>query len=182
MLHVSATRAKQKPGALFDTEPAHYPLPALTRNSIEDAFDEIELLGFPLCDPFMLLATSERGNAVADEFGTKVGNIVTIVGYVVTTKDSRTRKGESMYFGTFLDKNGVVFDTVHFPQVAKRFPFRGRGFYLLYGKVVEEFGVTILQVESMKKMPIVNKRAEQFMQEDLLPHAKPHPTMPEPAV
>jgi len=31
---------------LFDTEPKEYPMPALERNDIEDAFDEIELLGF----------------------------------------------------------------------------------------------------------------------------------------
>jgi hypothetical protein len=32
---------------LFDTEPKEYPLPKLKRNALEDAFDEIELLGFP---------------------------------------------------------------------------------------------------------------------------------------
>lgn len=68
-----------------------------------------------------------------------------------------------MHFGTFLDCEGQVFDTVHFPDIALRYPFRGRGFYGLRGKVVEDFGVPIVEVIQMKKCPITNKRAEQFM-------------------
>jgi DNA polymerase-3 subunit alpha len=63
-----------------------------------------------------------------------------------------------MYFGTFYDRNGEVFDTVHFPDVAKRFPFRGRGFYFIEGKVVEDFGVAMIEVSKMEKVPFVNKK------------------------
>ncbi|MBZ0244323.1 MAG: DNA polymerase III subunit alpha, partial [Cyclobacteriaceae bacterium] len=118
MLYLSnqnANKRKMQSTSLFDTAPKEYPLPVLHRQPLEDAFDEIELLGFPLCDPFLLLETPKRGDAVVKELLQKIGKIVTIVGYVVTTKNTSTLKGEPMHFGTFYDKDGEVFDTVHFP-------------------------------------------------------------------
>ncbi len=61
-------------------------------------------------------------------------------------------KGEAMHFGTFYDYNGDVFDTVHFPDIANRYPFRGRGFYEIKGKVVEDFGVFMIEVTFMNKL------------------------------
>jgi DNA polymerase-3 subunit alpha len=167
MLHLSSVKTKRRGEDLFDTEPKDYPLPALTRNEIEDAFDEIELLGFCLCDPFKLLATPARGDAVAQDLLQHAGRHIHIIGYVVTTKDTYTKTKQSMHFGTFLDCEGHVFDTVHFPDIAKKHPFRGRGFYEVKGKVVEDFGVATIEVASMNKLPILNKRAEQFMIETL---------------
>lgn len=154
---------------LFDTEPKDYPLPALQRNPLEDAFDEIELLGFPLCNPFLLIASPERGDTLARDLKNKKNQLVHIVGYVVTTKDASTMKTrESMFFGTFFDERGEVFDTVHFPDSARKFPFRGRGFYSIKGKVTEDFGVYAVEVGWMDKLPIVNKRAEEFMRESFI--------------
>jgi len=150
---------------LFDTEPRNYPLPALQRNELEDAFDEIELLGFPLTDPFRLLQTKDYGDITARELLSKINRRVRIVGYVVTTKDTATLKGEPMHFGTFYDSKGEVFDSVHFPDIARKFPFRGRGFYELQGKVVDDFGVSIIEVTSMQKLPMVHKRPETVFQE-----------------
>lgn len=150
---------------LFDTEPANYPLPALHRGELEDAFDEIELLGFPLCDPFRLLQTTDYGDTRARELPKKINRHVRIVGYVVTTKDTATLKGEPMHFGTFYDANGEAFDSVHFPDIARKFPFRGRGFYELRGKVVDDFGVSIIEVTRMEKLPMVHKRPETAFQE-----------------
>ncbi|MBI1768634.1 MAG: DNA polymerase III subunit alpha [Bacteroidetes bacterium] len=150
---------------LFDTEPKEYPMPALERNDIEDAFDEIELLGFPLCDPFQLLTTKDYGDSRALELMDKIKNNVTIVGYLVTTKDTRTKSGQAMHFGTFYDCEGQVFDTVHFPDVTARFPFRGRGFYEIKGRVVEDFGVAMIEVAWMDKLSLINKKqlpAESF--------------------
>lgn len=152
---------------LFDTEPRAFPLPALERHPLEDAFDEIELLGFPLCDPFLLLSTPDRGNTDARELLTKVGTQVRMIGYLVATKDTSTLKGAAMQFGTFHDWRGEVFDTVHFPDVAKRCPFRGRGFYSVEGRVVEDFGVPMIEVRQMEKLPLVNKRAEEFLRESV---------------
>jgi DNA polymerase-3 subunit alpha len=161
MLFFSSVQAKPVHNeVLFDTEPRNYPLPVLQRNELEDAFDEIELLGFPLCDPFRLLQTTDYGDARASDLPGKINRRVRIVGYVVTTKDTATLKGEPMHFGTFYDAAGEVFDTVHFPDIARTYPFRGRGFYEMHGKVVDDFGVTIIEVSRMEKLPMVHKRPE----------------------
>ena len=70
-----------------------------------------------------------------------------------------------MHFGTFYDSSGEVFDTVHFPDVTKKYPFRGRGFYEMWGKVVEDFGVYMIEVSRMEKLPMVHKRPETVLQE-----------------
>jgi DNA polymerase-3 subunit alpha len=151
---------------LFDTEPKEYPLPKLKRNILEDAFDEIELLGFPLCNPFDLLATRDYGDTAALDLKNKKGKQVHIVGYLVTTKDAFTMKNhDHMCFGTFYDVQGEVFDTVHFPNSARQFPFRGRGFYDVKGKVTEDFGVYAIDVHWMDKLPMVSKRADQAFAE-----------------
>lgn len=175
------SKAKAKPTTtveLFDTEPREYPLPELKRNVLEDAFDEIELLGFPLCNPFDLLATRDYGNTVARELRSKKGMQVRMAGYLVTTKDAYTMKTrEHMCFGTFYDVQGEVFDTVHFPNSARQFPFRGRGFYEVKGKVIEDFGVFAIDVHTMDKLPMVSKRADQAFAEAMTanPHSQSHP-------
>jgi DNA-directed DNA polymerase III PolC len=157
--------AKSSPGKyrgkttvdLFDTEPKEYPLPKLQRNEIEDAFDEIELIGFPLCDPFKLIEKPGEG-IVANELKENLNKLIHIIGYCVTTKPAYTRKGEPMAFATFNDREGNVFDTVHFPNVTKQCPFRGRGFYEMKGKVTEDFGVYTIEVQWMDKVPMLYKK------------------------
>lgn len=143
---------------LFDTEPKEYPLPVLQYNPVDDAFDEIELLGFPLCDPFTLVGTQNFGNTLAHDLLHKTGKQISILGYLITIKNTNTKDGQPMYFGTFYDQKGEVFDTVHFPDIAKKHPFRGRGFYFMEGKVVEDFGVSMIEVSALEKVPFVNKR------------------------
>jgi len=91
----------------------------------------------------------------------KLHQKVEMVGYLVTTKDTSTKDGKRMHFGTFYDQRGKVFDTVNFPPVAKRFPFRGRGFYRLTGKVVEDFGYPMIEVDWMDKLPMKDKYAQE---------------------
>ncbi len=168
MLYFSEVKVRiPSTASLFDTEPKEYPMPVFQRNDIEDAFDEVELLGFSLCNPFQLLATEDRGDTYALDLKARAEKVrienfpsrqVRIVGYLVTTKDARTKSGQSMHFGTFYDCHGHVFDTVHFPNVASQFPFRGRGFYEIKGKVVEDFGVAMIEVNWMNKLPLVNKK------------------------
>ncbi len=168
MLHFSHSRSKNvQPSALFDTEPKEFPLPKLTRHDKEDAFDELELLGFPLGNPFRLLAAypQEKKETAASDLPGQSGKSVFIVGYVVTTKETRTRNHHPMHFGTFIDSRGHVFDTIHFPDIVRKFPFRGRGFYALEGKVVDDFGVMAVEVSRMEKLPMIHKRAEEFMRE-----------------
>ena len=81
------------------------------------------------------------------------GRQVCMYGYLVTTKPVRTIKGEMMYFGSFVDCEGNFLDTVHFPETARKFPFRGRAVYRLQGRIVEEVGFMSLEVSSMEKLP-----------------------------
>jgi DNA polymerase-3 subunit alpha len=59
-----------------------------------------------------------------------------------------------MWFGTFLDAEGEFLDTVHFPNNTPAYPFRGKGCYLILGKVVEDFGCPAIEVEKFAKLPI----------------------------
>lgn len=158
MLYFSDVKSKDKTTVdLFDTEPKEYPLPALHRSDMEDVFDEIELLGFPLCNPFNLIENPERG-ILANNLKDNLGKKVHILGYCVTTKPTSTRTGAPMAFGTFTDREGKVFDTVHFPEIEKKYPLRGRGFYEIKGKVTEDFGVYALEVTWMDKVPMLYKK------------------------
>jgi DNA-directed DNA polymerase III PolC len=158
MLWFSDSKNKTKTTVdLFDTEPKEYPLPVLQRNELEDAFDEIELLGFPLCNPFKLIENPDRG-ILATHLKQNLGKDICIIGYCVTTKPTYTRTGAPMAFGTFLDREGKVFDTVHFPEIEKKYPLRGRGFYEIKGKVTEDFGVYSIEVAWMDKVPMLFKR------------------------
>ncbi|MBL7857161.1 MAG: DNA polymerase III subunit alpha [Cyclobacteriaceae bacterium] len=170
MLFFSHSKSRiRQTSDLFDTEPKEYPLPELQRNQIEDAFDEIELLGFPLCNPFELVSSPDYGDTLARDLTKKVSNHISILGYVVTTKPTSTLKGEPMYFGTFYDQLGQVFDTVHFPDIARNFPFRGRGFYFMKGKVVEDFGIAMIEVTFMDKIPMIHKKMDDSLRENIEP-------------
>lgn len=101
-----------------------------------------------------MLQTSFRGEISARQLPVSTGKMVRMAGILVTIKYVRTVKNEIMHFATFIDNEGEFFDTVHFPDIARAFPFRGRGVYLLLGKVVEEFGFPSLEVAKMAKLPL----------------------------
>jgi len=136
--------------ALFREEPVHFELPDFPVRPLEDAYDEIELLGFNLGDPFRLVDDDRKGLIYAKELPLYLNKRVTLLGRLVTTKDVRTVRREHMAFGTFLDERGNWLDTVHFPDMLKKFPFKGLGFYRITGKVTEEFGVYALEVMHME--------------------------------
>jgi DNA polymerase-3 subunit alpha len=104
---------------------------------------------------FDMLKTGFRGEVMARQMNDKLGQKVRMLGNLVTIKNVRTVKKDYMNFGTFVDVHGEFFDTVHFSASLKKYPFRGSGIYLLYGKIVEEFGYASLEVEKMAKMPVV---------------------------
>jgi DNA polymerase-3 subunit alpha len=143
-------------GTLFTTPAKRFELPALVHSDKEDAFDEIELLDFPVTlSYFQLLQTSYRGEVIARNLRDHTGKQVRMIGMLVTIKHTRTIRDETMNFGTFFDTEGEFFDTVHFPPSLKSYPFKGRGVYLILGKVVEEFGFPSIEVEKMAKLPLV---------------------------
>jgi DNA-directed DNA polymerase III PolC len=144
-----------KKNLLFEEKSRTFSLPPLEQEPIEDAYDEIELIGFPVSmSLFDLLETSFRGNIFAQHLAKNVGKTIRILGNLVTFKNVRTIKKEWMHFGCFLDVEGEFFDTVNFPDSLKKYPFRGSGIYLILGKVVEEFGFPTIEVQKMAKMPL----------------------------
>lgn len=146
------TKKSEGSGSLFRLQKNSKKLPKLDQTPYEDAFDQIELFGFPLCSPFALLKEEKPSRLKAREIGERVGKYVEIVGYLVTVKNTRTTNGRLMQFGTFVDELGDWIDTVHFPPVAERFPFRGKGCYWLKGTVMEEFGFASIEVDYMQRL------------------------------
>ena len=140
---------------LFQTETRDFELPDFTISELENAFDEIELLGFPLSDPFNLVRDQLPSRLLVSDMPRFINKRITLYGYLVTVKPTKTKKGDRMYFGTFLDQAGEWVDTVHFPPVARRYPFRGRGIYKLEGVVKEEFGFLTLEITAQQRLNYV---------------------------
>ena len=132
-----------------------YKVPLLEQSALERAFDEIELLGFPLADPFLLADEPLDQGTTAVELPDKLGHFVIAYGYLVTVKDTKTQKGDRMNFATFVDQNGDFLDSVHFPNIAAQFPFRGKGLYKVQGRVVEEFGFYSIEASALYKIAII---------------------------
>jgi len=144
---------KEQPETLFKLENQHFEFPDFTTNVLQNAFDEIELYGFPVSLTwFDLLKTKFRGELMASQMLHFVGSCYRMLGKLVTIKYVRTCKGDTMALATFVDATGEAFDTVHFPQTLKAWPFQGDGVYLLLGKITEEFGQPSLEVEKMARL------------------------------
>jgi DNA polymerase-3 subunit alpha len=141
--------------SLFLLPEKKFTLPELEENTLEDVYDEIELLDFPVTlTSFDLLKTSFRGEIMARDLMKHTGRMVRMLGNLVTIKNVRTVKKEWMHFAAFLDAEGEFFDTIHFPKSLKKYPFRGYGVYLILGKVEEELGFPSITVEKLAKLPV----------------------------
>jgi DNA polymerase-3 subunit alpha len=142
--------------ALFREAPRQLQLPDLPSYSLDDLYDEVEIMGFPLRDPFELVDDDPGKYVPARDLAVHIGQVVTVLGYHVTHKPVRTVKGQMMSFGTFLDCHKDWIDTVHFPEVHARHPPQA-GFFRITGKVVEEFGVFSIEVRDVEKAGIKQK-------------------------
>lgn len=132
-----------------------FQLPQLERSSFEDAFDEIELLSFPVsCSPFDLLKTSFRGDIMVNDLLKHHKKTVRMLAYLISRKHVPTKRGV-MYFGTWIDANGNYFDTAHFPDSLQNYPFQGGGCYLLSGTVEIDFHCPTVTITKMAKMPFI---------------------------
>jgi len=139
---------------LFPVQKREFKLPDLEQTELENSYDELELLGFSVSIPvFDLLQTSFRGGILAREMWQQVGKKVRMLGNMVTIKYVRTKHKQWMHFGCFLDMEGEFFDVVNFPDSLKKYPYKGQGIYLLYGKITQEFGFPGMTVEKMAKLP-----------------------------
>ncbi|MCX8149631.1 DNA polymerase III subunit alpha [Thermaurantimonas aggregans] len=154
---LSGEKPKSTQPELFSEPTVDFTLPHLETDPIEEAYDQMELLGFPLCSPFDLAVGLPADLLRSRDLPDFVGREVDFYGYLVTIKPTRTVKGERMYFGTWIDVDGHWADSVHFPQVALQYPFRGKGVYHLRGRVCEEYGVYSIEVSYMEKLGIRSK-------------------------
>lgn len=146
-------------GMLFKPDVRRFQLPALSSGALEDAFDELELLGFSLEPPFHLLTPSAQQQVLSAVQASTLpqfsGKRVAVAGHLVTVKETATARGERMAFGCFLDAAGHWLDSVHFPPALKRFPFRGPGIYWVEGVVQEDFGCFHVVADSLTKLPLI---------------------------
>jgi len=140
---------------LFESKKINYKTPNLPTSLQEDAFDQIEIIGYSLHSPFHLLEDDFISPLRAKHLPKLVGKNITIDGYLVTCRPVKTSRGEIMFFGNFLDKDGFFIDSVSFPQIVKQYPFRGKGVYRISGKVVEEFDCISIETEIMERLPII---------------------------
>src|SRR5690606_27004018 len=99
---------------LFETNSKKPILPQLETSVIEDYYDEMAVMGFIVSGTLFDLAKSNfRGDAMAKEWLQYEGKTIRIVGDFVAEKHVRTKRGDIMKCGTFLDAEGKFFDTVH---------------------------------------------------------------------
>ena len=140
---------------LFKVKAQQFEFPKLPTSALEEAFDQIELLGFSLINPFMLLKEELAVHLQVSDMPKNVGKRITLYGYLITTKTTSTTNKKRMNFGTFIDRSGNWIDTVHFPPVVARYPFRGKGIYQLTGLVVDEFGFLSIEVSEMNRLAYV---------------------------
>jgi len=143
-------------GLMLIQEPVKdYKLPVLERSKFEDAFDEIELLSFPVsCSPFELLQTKYRGDVMAKDLVKHQKKQVKMIAYLISRKHVPTKMG-AMYFGTWIDEEGELFDTAHFTNSLKQYPFQGGGCYLLLGNVEVDYHFPTVTIVKMAKMPFI---------------------------
>ncbi len=154
-LKLGKSSGVERPPELFRSPRKNFTLPELHSSALEEAYDQIELLGFALCNPFDLLKNTPETTLLARDLPNHLGQQITLYGYLVTVKETKTVKGDRMNFGTFLDQKGFFVDTTHFPPVAKAYPFRGRGIYKIVGRVAVEFGYYSIEVEAMQKADLL---------------------------
>ena len=176
-------------GLMLIQEPVKdYKLPVLERSVFEDAFDEIELLSFPVsCSPFELLQTKFRGDVMARDLVKHHKKQVKMMAYLISRKHVPTKMG-AMYFGTWIDAEGELFDTAHFTNSLKQYPFQGGGCYLLLGTVEVDYHFPTVTIVKMAKMPFIpdprfynsdekrQYRTQQNMKEDVsMTNRAPYP-------
>lgn len=155
---------------LFKAKRVDYDLPTLKSEQIIDAYDNLELLGFTLHDDFRFIKPGEYSISNARDLKDFVNKQITILGKLVTSKTTKTSKGDYMAFSTFLDREGKCFDTVQFPKVMAKYPLAGIGVYWIKGTVSEDLGyyaITTTQIVKVPRLPDPRFAEEQKTQKSV---------------
>lgn len=154
MFKLNKTKKVAGQKMLFRPEQRNFTIPKLECSWLEEAYDQMELLGFPLCDYFNLVDEELKSDLKTADLPSYKDKNVLIYGILVNTRFHSTSKGEKMRFSTFTDLEGEFFDAVHFSNVVDKFPIWGQGVYACYGKVTEEFDFYSLDIIWSKKTPL----------------------------
>ena len=150
-------RPPPAPGpSLFDSamplKPAYAAIPELKTSDLERSYEQIELFGFPLCDPFTLFEIPEiQAGCPPEDWPLHHGAAIELLGYLVSLKNTKTVRGDWMQIGTFEDRRGVVFDVVLFPPAVARHAIRRRGIYLMRGRISVDYGYASLDVQHLER-------------------------------
>ncbi|RDY57925.1 DNA polymerase III subunit alpha [Flagellimonas nanhaiensis] len=150
---LNATKRSTGHPKLFKPKHKEFTLPKLEHNWLEDAYDQMELLGFPLCEYFDIISEQPKNELLAKDMPKYVNRPMLLYGIVVNTRFNTTKHGQNMRLSTFIDREGQYFDAVHFTNVVDRYPIHGRGVFACYGRVTEEFGHYSMSIIWSKKMP-----------------------------
>lgn len=137
---------------LFEDSPLEFKMPELIDNRLDDLYDEMEILGFTLSNPFAMVDDDPGKYVLSKDLASHLGKSVTVLVYFIARKHVTTKNNDQMFFGTFVDCNLDWVDTVHFPDSAKNYPLHNSGFYKVTGKVTDDFGVFSLEVSKMYKV------------------------------
>ena len=137
---------------LFEEPPLQFDMPVLTDSPLDDLYDEMEILGFTLGNPFAMVDDDPAKYVAAKDLSSHLHKNITVLAYFIARKHVITKNNDAMFFGTFVDSNLDWIDTVHFPGAAKNYPLHQTGFYKITGRVTEDFGVYSLEVSRMYKV------------------------------
>ncbi|MFD1162565.1 DNA polymerase III subunit alpha [Hwangdonia seohaensis] len=151
---LNATKSSNKQPKLFKPKHKHFELPVLEVSALESAYDEMELLGFPLCGYFDLVDEPLENDITSDNMGNYVNKEVVIYGNLVNTRHNKTSQGKLMRLSTFVDKHGKYFDAVHFTEVVHKYPIHGLGVYKCLGVITKKHGFCSMIISKSRKVRI----------------------------
>lgn len=147
---------------LFHEEPLKFQLPELIDQAIDDLYDQMEIMGFTIGNPFAMADADPADFVPANKMQNHLNRTVSVLTYFIARKHVTTKNDDQMFFGTFVDSELEWIDTVHFPDVAKKYPLHSSGFYKIKGKVVADFGVVSLEVQQMERVHYKKRSYDRF--------------------
>lgn len=149
---LNSQKAKTLQPKIFSVQHKHFDIPKLQGNWLENAYDEMELLGFPLCNYFDLVDEPIKSQLMSKDMKDHINKPILIYGLLVHTRYHKTSQGKLMRFTTFTDLDGEYFDAVHFTKVVDKYPIYGIGIYACYGTVTEEFDFCSIDIIWSRKL------------------------------
>jgi DNA-directed DNA polymerase III PolC len=126
---------------------------ALGDYSAQDkAIAEFETFNYTVsCHILDVFGSFLNGTLKCSELREHVGKRVSVGGWMIAAKITRTKKGERMMFANLDDSEGHV-DVVFFPRAYAKYALylRSAGPFRVTGRVAEEYGVISLVAETME--------------------------------